>query len=92
VWEEAHQAACRVGGVMTVEKLNVRSSGTGYYIDLHVQADPSLTLEAAHEIGAGVKYAIREAIPRAVNVLVHMEPYKPGNLAVGAGFVAPPPL
>ena len=92
VWEEALQAATRVDGVLTVEKLNVRSSGTGYYIDLHVQADPQLSLEAAHEIGAGVKYAIREAIPRAVNVLVHMEPYKPPPLAADHGLVTPPPL
>lgn len=76
VRETAFDAATRVKGVMSVEKLNVRSSGQGYYIDLHVQADPALSLQAAHEIGASVKYAIREAIPRAVNVLVHMEPYK----------------
>ena len=92
IWEQALQAASHVGGVLTVEKLNVRSSGTGYYIDLHVQADPMLTLEAAHEIGAGVKYSIREAIPRAVNVLVHMEPYKPRNAAADAELVTPPPL
>ena len=92
VWDEALQAATRVNGVLTVEKLNVRSSGTGYYIDLHVQADPAISLEAAHEIGAGVKYAIREAIPRAVNVLVHMEPYKPRPLSADPGLVTPPPL
>ena len=92
VWEDALHAATRVRGVLTVEKLNVRSSGTGYYIDLHVQADPAISLDAAHEIGAGVKYAIREAIPRAVNVLVHMEPYKPGPLPADPGFVTPPPL
>jgi len=92
IWEQALQAASRVGGVVTVEKLNVRSSGTGYYIDLHVQADPMLTLEAAHEIGAGVKYSIREAIPRAVNVLVHMEPYKPRGAAAVPDLVTPPPL
>lgn len=92
VWDEALHAATRVNGVLTVEKLNVRSSGTGYYIDLHVQADPAISLEAAHEIGAGVKYAIREAIPRAVNVLVHMEPYKARRLAADPGLVTPPPL
>ena len=92
VWEEALHAASRVGGVMTVEKLNVRSSGSGYYIDLHVQAEPTLSLEAAHEIGAGVKYAIREAIPRAVNVLVHMEPYRPIDLPDDLTLVTPPPL
>ena len=90
VWEEALHAAARVGGVLTVEKLNVRSSGTGYYIDLHVQADPTLSLEAAHEIGAGVKYSIREAIPRAVNVLVHMEPYRQRSAADQPGIVTPP--
>lgn len=92
VWDEALNAATGVEGVMTVEKLNVRSSGSGYYIDLHVQAEPTLSLEAAHEIGAGVKYAIREAIPRAVNVLVHMEPYRAGKVRDGLTLVTPPPL
>lgn len=92
VWEKALQAATQVGGVLTVEKLNVRSSGSGYYIDLHVQADPTLSLDAAHEIGAGVKYSIREAIPRTVNVLVHMEPYRHRNLSDESGLVTPPPL
>lgn len=89
VWVVAHDAASRVEGVRRVEKLHVRSSGTGYYVDLHVQADPQLSLEAAHEIGAGVKYAIREAIPRAVNVLVHMEPYKRAD---DEALVTPPAL
>jgi len=92
VWVVAHDAASRVEGVRRVEKLHVRSSGTGYYVDLHVQADPQLSLEAAHEIGAGVKYAIREAIPRAVNVLVHMEPYRQADLSDDAELVAPPAL
>ena len=92
VWVVAHDAASRVEGVLRVEKLHVRSSGTGYYVDLHVQADPQLSLEAAHEIGARVKYAIREAIPRAVNVLVHMEPYKPEDFSDDAELVSPPPL
>jgi cation diffusion facilitator family transporter len=92
VWVVAHDAASRVAGVKRVEKLNVRSSGSGYYIDLHVQADPQLSLEAAHEIGAGVKYSIREAIPRAVNVLVHMEPYRMTGEQRVVDLVAPPPL
>lgn len=91
VWVVAHDAAGRVGGVKRVEKLNVRSSGSGYHIDLHVQADPQLSLEAAHEIGAGVKYSIREAIPRAVNVLVHMEPYRVSDEQSDDDLVSPPP-
>ena len=91
VREKAYDAATRVDGVKSVEKLNVRSSGTGYHIDLHVQADPALSLEVAHEIGATVKYAIREAIPRAVNVLVHMEPYRPASAERDEGEFPPLP-
>jgi cation diffusion facilitator family transporter len=74
--ERALQAASEIEGVRTVENLNVRSSGLGFYVDLHVKADAAISLEAAHEISAKVKYAILQAIPNAVSVLVHMEPYR----------------
>jgi len=76
VKEKAMQAALRVIGVQQIENLNVRGSGLGFYVDLHAQADPAMSLEEAHEIAAKVKYAIREAIPSVVSVLVHMEPYR----------------
>jgi len=76
VKEKALQAALRVDGVRHVENLNVRGSGLGFYVDLHAQSDPEISLEEAHEIAAKVKYAIREALPSVVNVLVHMEPYR----------------
>jgi len=72
----AMEAACSVDGVRKVENLKLRRSGLGFYVDLHVQADPAITLEDAHEIAARVKYAILDAIPNAVNVLVHMEPFR----------------
>jgi len=76
VLEKAMQAALRVSGVQHIENLNVRRSGFGFYVDLHAQADPAMSLEEAHEIAARVKYGIREAIPTVVSVLVHMEPYR----------------
>jgi cation diffusion facilitator family transporter len=72
----AMDAACSVDGVRRVENLKLRRSGLGFYVDLHVQADPVISLEDAHEIAARVKYAILGAIPNAVNVLVHMEPFR----------------
>lgn len=72
----AMEAACSVDGVRRVENLKLRRSGLGFYVDLHVQADPVISLEDAHEIAARVKYAILDAIPNAVNVLVHMEPFR----------------
>jgi cation diffusion facilitator family transporter len=76
VKERAIDAALKVDGVRSVENLNIRSYGLGFYVDLHVKADPVISLEAAHEIAARVKYAILEAIPNVVSVLVHMEPYR----------------
>jgi len=91
VKDRALQAAAEVHGVRSVENLNVRSSGIGFYVDLHVKADPKLSLEDAHEIAAKVKYAILEAIPNVVNVLVHMEPYKTsGNHSEDRVFSLPP--
>ena len=76
VGEKALRAAMRVAGVEHIENLNVRGSGLGFYVDLHAQADPAISLEQAHEIAAKVKYAIRDAVPNVVSVLVHMEPYR----------------
>jgi len=76
VTERALQAALRVPGVRHVETLNVRGSGLGFFVDVHVQADPTMSLEDAHEIAARVKYAIRDQIPSVLSVLVHMEPYR----------------
>jgi cation diffusion facilitator family transporter len=76
VTERVLHAAAGVEGVRSVENLNVRGSGLGFYVDVHVKADPKLSLEDAHEIAAKVKYAILGAVPSVVGVLVHMEPYK----------------
>lgn len=74
--EKVMSAARGVDGVRYVEHLNMRRSGLGFHIDLHVQSDPSISLEDAHEIAARVKYAIFGALPSAMSVLVHMEPFR----------------
>lgn len=68
------QAAEAVPGVRRTEKLLARKVGTRFLVDLHVHADPELTLHEAHLLGGIVKTAIRQAIPAVENVLVHMEP------------------
>ncbi|MBA2292931.1 MAG: cation transporter [Gemmatimonadales bacterium] len=70
-------AALSVSGVRHIEKVRARRVGTQFDVDLHVQADPAMPLEDAHVLGGCVKSAIREALPSACHVLVHMEPFKP---------------
>ncbi|HEY8851273.1 MAG TPA: cation diffusion facilitator family transporter [Gemmatimonadaceae bacterium] len=91
VKERALDAASSVAGVRSVENLNVRSYGLGFYVDLHVKADATISLEAAHEIAAKVKYSILEAVPNVVSVLVHMEPYRESReVSSSPMFVLPP--
>jgi cation diffusion facilitator family transporter len=69
------EAARAVPGVRAIEKLKVRKAGMGYYVDLHVQADPQMALHDAHILSGMVKSAIRSAVSEVYGVLIHMEPY-----------------
>jgi divalent metal cation (Fe/Co/Zn/Cd) transporter len=62
--------------VRAVEKLSARKAGLVYYVDIHVHADPSMSLRDAHELSGAVKSAIRASVPRIAGVLVHMEPFE----------------
>ncbi|MGH7630939.1 MAG: cation diffusion facilitator family transporter [Gemmatimonadales bacterium] len=70
------EAAHGVPGVRAIEKLKVRKVGMGYYVDLHVQADPRMALHDAHVLSGMVKSAIRSAVPEVHGALIHMEPYE----------------
>ncbi len=70
-------AAREVEGVLATEKLRVRKFGTAYFVDIHVQADPALSLRDAHILSGKVKSALREAVPAVSDTSIHMEPYEP---------------
>lgn len=69
-------AARSVPGVLLTEKLAVRRAGLAYRATIHVQADAGMTLQEAHELSGRVKGAIKSAVPRVQQVLVHMEPFE----------------
>jgi cation diffusion facilitator family transporter len=70
------RAAQGTRGVLAIEKLRVRKLGTKYSVDVHVQADPTLSLRDAHILSGKVKGAIRASVPSVDEVLVHMEPFE----------------
>ncbi|MFO0954599.1 MAG: cation diffusion facilitator family transporter [Isosphaeraceae bacterium] len=71
VLAKIEQAAAGVEGAH-----GARCGGTAWaMVDLHVQADPDLSLHLAHILGGKVKGAIRAAVPGVSDVLVHMEPF-----------------
>ncbi|MBP2646884.1 MAG: cobalt-zinc-cadmium resistance protein [Gemmatimonadetes bacterium] len=73
------RAAHSVTGVLATEKLKMRRAGTAYYVDIHVQADPVLSLHEAHILSGMVKGAIRREVPEVSGVLIHMEPFEDGK-------------
>lgn len=77
-----------VAGVLATEKLRVRKFGVRYFVDLHVQADPMLSLQASHALSGKVKAAIREAVPAVWDASIHMEPFHQGEagFSVGSGI------
>ncbi len=76
VVDRIREAAQAVPGVIATEKLRVRTFGTGYFVDLHVQADPEMALRDAHALSGKVKAAIKEAVPAVFDTSIHMEPYE----------------
>lgn len=65
-----------VPGVLAIEKLIVRRSGLVFHVAIHVQASPSMPLSESHALGGHVKAIIRQGVPQAGLVVVHMEPFE----------------
>jgi len=74
--EQIRAIAAAVPGIDCVEKCVARKMGYHYFVDMHVEVDPAMTVERAHGIGHVVKDRIRAALPDVHDVLVHIEPRK----------------
>jgi cation diffusion facilitator family transporter len=68
------RVAREVPGVEEVEKCLVRKVGFEYFVDMHIEVDPQMTVLASHEIAHHVKDRIRSEIPEVHDVLIHIEP------------------
>lgn len=67
-------AAKKVPEVHRVEKCIVRKVGYHFFVDMHVEVDPQMTVEEAHRIAHAVKDSVRGDFPAVRDVLVHIEP------------------
>lgn len=67
-------SALAAPGVLGVDKCRARRTGLTYHVDLHIEVDPHLSVEAGHRIGGIVRSQIRQQLPWVADVLVHIEP------------------
>jgi len=57
-----------------IEKCMVRKMGHRYFVDMHVEVDPQMTVKDTHLVAHQIKDAVRSKIPQVADVLVHIEP------------------
>ncbi len=75
--EKIRAVAGTIPGVDGVEKCFVRKMGYQFFVDMHLEVDPLMTVENSHRIGHEVKNKVRAEIPSVRDVLIHIEPLKP---------------
>lgn len=64
-------------GVAAYHRFRARRVGDMVEIDLHLQVDPTLTVQAGHEVARTVKNNILAKHPEVLDVLIHIEPSLP---------------
>jgi cation diffusion facilitator family transporter len=68
-----------IPGVGGVEKCFVRKMGYQFFVDMHLEVDPQMTVKNSHRLGHAVKDRVRAEVPSVRDVLIHIEPLKPAN-------------
>jgi cation diffusion facilitator family transporter len=61
-------------GVRACHKIRSRGRIDDIYIDLHVQVNPDMHIDDAHQVSCRIEEAIKSAIPGITDIVVHMEP------------------
>jgi divalent metal cation (Fe/Co/Zn/Cd) transporter len=69
------QTALAAPGVLGVEKTLARKTGLQYHVELHLEVDPQMTVQAAHDLATHIRFLIREKLDWVADVVVHVEPF-----------------
>jgi ferrous-iron efflux pump FieF len=78
--ELSDEARAKIVGLMTqdprlthVHQLRTRASGPFIHMQMHIDLDPQLTLEAAHQVIVAAEKRVLEAFPSA-DIIIHADP------------------
>ena len=63
-------------GVKSVHAIRTRRVGAGWYVDLHIQVDPEMSVKKGHDISEKVKQRLLDEGPDILDVVVHLEPFE----------------
>jgi cation diffusion facilitator family transporter len=66
-----------VEGVHGVEKCRVRQSGSGFFLEVHIEVDGNISVHHGHETAHQVKNALMESELKVIDAVIHVEPFGP---------------
>jgi cation diffusion facilitator family transporter len=72
--ERIRDLTSKVPQVQGVEKCHIRKSGSRFFVDMHIEVDPNLTVFKGHEIAHLAKDRLMAEFPEIADVLIHIEP------------------
>lgn len=84
--EVIERAARTVPGVRGVHNIRTRGGEGLVWVDLHIQVDPNLRVEQAHEIASAVAARVEEEVGQPADVTVHIEPATGRHLRPTRGY------
>jgi cation diffusion facilitator family transporter len=73
--ERIRQVALTAPGVLGVEKTFARKTGLQYHVELHLEVDPQMTVQASHDLATATRFLIRDRLDWVADVVVHVEPF-----------------
>lgn len=80
------QAVRTVSGVVGTHNIRSRRGEGRIWVDLHLQVDPGLRVDAAHEIASQVAQRVEAALGDPADVTVHVEPADDLHLREERGY------
>lgn len=78
-FDRVQNAAVSVAGVKEVEKTRIMIYGPDAHVDIDIEVAPDMTVDSAHQISQHVRASIQREWPAVRDVMVHVEPYYPGD-------------
>ena len=76
--ERIHAAAARNGGVRDLHNVTVERENDGsLHLSMHVKLHGDMTLSNANEVRASLEKALRDELPDASRIDIHLEPLEP---------------
>ena len=63
-----------IEGVINVEKCRVRQSGSGFFLEVHIEVDGGISVYNGHEMAHRVKGALIDSNLKIIDAVIHVEP------------------